>query len=158
MDGSGPGTRSLYEADEHAWMLQQLALLNQGRVHELDATHLAEYLRDMTKSDRRALRSHLTRLFQHLLKFEAQPGRATRSWRLSVIEQQQRVHDDLKDTPSLANYLPELLPDAYATARRFAAQETGLPLSAFPAELPWSLDAALAWEPPEPTTQPRRRR
>lgn len=157
MDGTGPATRSLYEADGHAWMLQQLDLLNQGRLHELDTTHLAEYLRDMTKSDRRALRSRLARLFQRLLKFEAQPGRATRSWRLTVFEQQERVRDDLKDTPSLANYLPELLPEAYDKARLYAAKETGLPLSAFPQEAPWSLDSALAWEPPETDTQPRRR-
>ena len=158
MDGNGPATRSLYEADEHAWMLQQLDLLDAGRVADLDTMHLAEYLRDMTKSDRRALRSRLTRLFQHLLKFEAQPGRATRSWRLTVFEQQERVRDDLKDTPSLANYLPESLPEAYDRARLYAAKETGLPLSAFPAEAPWSLESALAWEPPETDIQPGGRR
>jgi len=157
MDGFGQAARSLYETDEHAWMLQQLDLLRAGRVHDLDVAHLAEYLRDMTISDRRALRSHLARLFQHLLKFEAQPRRATRSWRLTIFEQQERLRDDLKDTPSLAQYLPELLPEAYAKARRFASKETGLPLAAFPETAPWSLEDALAWEPPEQETQPRRR-
>jgi hypothetical protein len=149
MDGSGSAARSLYEADEHAWMLAQLALLEQGRLADLDVEHLREYLRDMTIRDRRALRSRLAQLWLHILKFQAQPELASRSWRVSVLKQQFAVREALSDTPSLARYLPELGPDAYAKARQMAAAETGLAETAFPAEPPMTLPQALAWVPPE---------
>lgn len=149
MDGSGSATRSLYDADEHAWMLQQLDLLRAGRVQDLDSVHLAEYLRDMTARDRRALRSRLAQLWLHILKFHAQPQFASRSWRVSVLEQQFALREALSDTPSLAHYLPDLEPEAYAKARHLASVETGLAEAAFPGEPPMTLQQALAWAPPE---------
>lgn len=149
--------RSLYEADEHAWMLQQLALVREGRLAELDAEHLAEYLDDMTKSNRRAVRSRLERLLQHMLKSDRQPWRATRSWRLAVLEQQSRLRWELEETPSLRPFAEDSVPAAYAKARRFASMETGLRAAAFPEECPYSLEETLAWEPPMPGDPPRRR-
>lgn len=147
MDGSGPATRSLYEADEHAWMLAQLEVLKQGRPGDLDAEHLREYLHDMTIRDRRALRSRLAQLWLHILKFQAQPELASRSWRISIVKQQIALRETLSDTPSLGQYLPELAPAAYANARHLASVETGFPQSAFPAEPPMTLQQALIWAP-----------
>lgn len=149
MDGSGPAKRSLYEADEHAWMLVQLALLEQGRLADLDVEHLREYLRDMTIRDRRALRSRLAQLWMHILKFQVQPQRASRSWRVSIVKQQIALGTALSDTPSLLRYLDELEPLAYADARKLAAAETGFPPAAFAMEPPMTLPQALAWAPPE---------
>lgn len=159
MDGSAGTTRerSLYEADEHAWMLEQLALVREGRLGELDRAHLEEYFDGMTRRDRRAIESRLVRLLQHMLKFDRQPWRATRSWRLTVLEQQSRLRWELKATPSLRPFASATLADAYADARRLASEETGLRLGAFPEECPYTLDEALAWEPPMPGDPPRRR-
>lgn len=161
MDGSvgaGPAARSLYEADEHAWMLAQLRLIEEGRLGELDAKHLAEYLRDVTIGDRRRLQSRLSRLYQHILKFQHQRSRATRSWVLTIVEQQARVRRLLRGTPSLRQYLPDVLSEAYEDARRLAAAETGLPIARFPEEPPMDVDAALAWEPPDPSDRPARKK
>lgn len=160
MDGTiaAQDARSLYEADEHAWMLEQLALLQAGRTADLDFAHLAEYLRDVTIGDRRALQSRLARLYQHILKHVAQPERATRSWNLTVVEQQSRIRTRLRGTPSIRRYIPEILPVAYEDARRLAAAETGIAFERFPAEPPMTVDEALTWQPPPPAAPPAQRR
>jgi hypothetical protein len=60
----------LYEADETAWLDAMADLVRQGRLEELDYAHLAEYLTDMARSDRREVESRLTTLLEHLLKWE----------------------------------------------------------------------------------------
>jgi hypothetical protein len=58
--------------------------LEEGNMAE--ATHGLEELIDaLSRSDRRALESHLIRLFKHLIKWEVQPERRSRSWRNSII-------------------------------------------------------------------------
>ncbi len=62
-----------YEQDLYAWALDKAALLRTGRLSEIDASHIAEELEDMGKSERRALRSHLNNLLLHLLEWQFQP-------------------------------------------------------------------------------------
>ena len=62
-------TRPLYETDEHQWMLEQIELLQAGKMAELDHGNLLVYLTEMTIRDRRQLENRFVRLLQHLLKF-----------------------------------------------------------------------------------------
>ncbi len=144
----------LYEADEHRWIEAQIEALRAGRTDQLDRAHLIEYLTDMTIRDRRELRSRLTVLLIHLLKIRFQPDRQTRSWADTIIEQQSEVKRILADIPRIAQHIPELLAQAYDDAVRRAAPQTSLPRATFPATCPWTLDEALAFNPPEP--RPRR--
>lgn len=150
MDGSiAPEARNdLYEADEHAWLLRQIAALQAGHPHELDAPNLVEFLESMARRDVRELRSRLARLLQHMLKFTVQPGRASRSWAKTVLHQQAELRD-IVEQASLRQEALHRLESAYELARRYAAIETGLPATAFPANNPWTLDEALHWTPPE---------
>ena len=150
--------RALYEADEHAWIARQVAALRSGRLHRLDRESLAEYLTDMTKRDRRELQSRFTVLALHLLKLQFQPGRHTPSWNRTIIVQQQKLRRFLAGIPSLAAQRDVLFADVYDDVKDLAASETGLPVAAFPVSPPWTVDAALAFQPPEPPSRPWRRK
>lgn len=145
-----PAAPPLSETDEHAWLLAQAAALREGRLHDLDRDSLAEYLEAMGRRDIRELESRLTVLLAHLLKIAFQPERHSRSWLLTVLEQQRELRNFLRDSPSLASRREVFLAEVYPGAVREAASETGLPRTAFPRVPPWTVDAALAFEPPEP--------
>ena len=57
----------LYEADETAWLDAMARIVAEGRFEEMDHVHLAEYLSDMAKRDRREVNSRLAQLLAHLL-------------------------------------------------------------------------------------------
>src|SRR5713226_7504842 len=81
----------LYEADETAWLEEMSRLARQRRYDELDYKHLSEYLRDMAKRDRREVFNRLVILLSHLLKWDYQPRRRSRSWKLTILNQQNEV-------------------------------------------------------------------
>src|ERR1041385_8775376 len=77
----------LYHADETAWLESMAALIESGRFEECDHEHLAEYLQDMDKRDRREVESRLVVLLSHVLKWMAQSDKRSRSWLATVDEQ-----------------------------------------------------------------------
>lgn len=139
---------SFYEADETGWLEATADLIRQGRLTEVDSVSLAGYLTDMARRDRRELVSRLVVLLTHLLKWEYQPDRRSKSWRASIRTQRWELRDDL-ESGTLRNHAAAVFADAYARARDTAADETELDLSTFPKECPWSLDEAV--DGPEPT-------
>jgi len=117
---------SLYDQDLYAWAMRSARLLREGRLDELDREHLAEEIESMGRSELRALESRLAVLLAHLLKWEYQPEQRSKSWRRTLIEQRKGIARLLEDSPSLRPRLPDLIPGAYDSALRFAADETGL--------------------------------
>ncbi len=144
------GLAGLYEQDETAWLEAMSALAACGRYAEMDYTHLSEYLADMAKRDRREVFSRLVVLLAHLLKWEYQPERRSGSWRGTIREQRRELRQ-LLESGTLRNHAEAVLLDAYAEARRQAADETELSLDVFPAEDARGLDELFA----EPTAEPR---
>jgi hypothetical protein len=132
----------LYETDETAWLEQSAELIETGHHDQLDYKNLAEYLRDMAKRDRREVRSRLTTLLAHLLKWDHQPDMRSRSWELIILVQRHELQD-LCESGTLRNHALEVLAKAYARAREQAVAETALPESRFPAECPYTLDDLL---------------
>ncbi len=150
--------RALYEADEHLWIARQIDALRSGRLDDLDRDNLVEYLTDMNIRDHRELESRFAVLLQHLLKVRMQPDLLSRSWLLTIVHQQQRIRRLLKAIPSLASHMEKLFEDAYSDAVGLAATETGIPAGEFPPQPPWTVQAALAFVPPElPPPAPKRR-
>lgn len=150
--------RADYHRDQFGWMLQQADLLRAGRLNDLDRHSLAELLTDMAGSDKRAFKSAVRVLLQHMLKVLVQPEKLTRSWLHSIAAQQAEVSDLIETEPGMRPFLPDLYDAAYAGARRLASVETGIALSRFPAENPWRMEEALAYVPPEPAPRDARRR
>ncbi|PXX96302.1 DUF29 domain-containing protein [Halomonas sp. LBP4] len=138
-----------YDQDAYAWALEQAALLRSGKLDQLDIEHLAEEIESMGKSERRALISQLARLLMHLLKWDHQPERRSRSWRLSIQDAQAKVARLLEDNPSLRATMPELMAKAYEDARRAAAIETDMEPDSFPGECLYGFDETMAFVPEE---------
>lgn len=136
--------KSLYDTDELAWIEEQVDALRAGDLDRLDRANLIECLTDMAKRERRELQSRLTVLAMHVLKCCIQPP-PTRSWKLSVLEQQDAINAILQDYPSLAAQAEELLRIVYPKAIKAALVETDLDRSVIPTDLP-SLQALLQFE------------
>ena len=137
-----PALDTLYETDETAWMDLTAELVRTGRFDQIDATALAEFLNDMARRDRREVFNRLVVLLAHLLKWEHQPKRRSRSWRGTILVQQRKLRL-LLDSGTLRNHAIEVFAKVYADAREQAVTETGLARADFPEVCPWDLDGAL---------------
>jgi hypothetical protein len=142
---------ALYQTDYSTWAIRTAELIRTGRYTELDVEHLLEELSDMSKSDRHELENRLTILLAHLLKWEYQLTTLSerwrefdgRSWRVTIIEQRNRIARHLQKAPGLKAALAPTLIDAYAEARQLASDETGLPIVTFPLACPYSIAQVL---------------
>ena len=132
-----------YDTDFYLWTQQQAALLRQGQTMELDMANLAEEIEDMGKNNRLALESALSNVIMHLLKWRYQPERRGTSWKLSIRNGRRQIEKRLKNSPSLKPQLPVIVQEEYPPAREDAADETGLPLSTFPDQCPFTVEQLL---------------
>jgi hypothetical protein len=130
----------LYDRDFYAWANEQADLLRAGRLSEADIENIAEEIESLGKSEKRELISRLTVLLVHLLKWQYQPVLRSRSWRLTLEEQRNRIEDHLVDNPSLKSSLGVTIGAAHRDAILGAARETGLERSTFPTTCPWSFE------------------
>lgn len=97
----------------------------------------------MGRSDRHEIASRLLVLVVHLMKLRYQPEKQKGGWFATIRVQRKTIRRRLSRRPSLAAKLADELAAAYADARSDAADETGLPLSAFPDLCPFTLDEIL---------------
>ncbi len=138
----------LYLEDETAWLELMSQLIRDRRFDEVDYKNLREYLSDMALRDRREVLSRLTTLLAHRLKWDYQPRKRSKSWVLTMLEQQHEL-EDMFQSKTLRNHGQDVLPKAYTRAVRLAASETNLAVDKFPQECPYTLDDLLSteWKP-----------
>jgi hypothetical protein len=132
-----------YDEDFAAWLDEQAALLRAGRTDALDLANLAEEIEDMGKSEKRAVSQNLIVVFVHLLKHVHQPERRGKSWRRSIREHRRRLNEAFEYSPSLRRHAEFVFAACYKSARKQAADATGLHLSEFPEVCPFTLAQAL---------------
>ncbi len=132
-----------YEDDLYTWVQEQVALLRAGRLDQVDAANVAEELGDVGKSEYAKLQSALTVLLTHMLKWDHQPERRTRSWDNTIAAQRQNDLHVLDDNPGLKAKRAQALVRAYGSARLEASSQTDLPRSSFPEECPYTWDDIL---------------
>jgi hypothetical protein len=132
------GDADPYGGDVYAWASQQAQLLRAGLLGKIDALQIAEELDDVARSEYDALESALTVLLMHMLKWDHQSEFRSRSWEATIREQRLRVRDRMEDSPSLKSKLEQAIRRAYRYGRVHASGETGLDVSAFPADCPYS--------------------
>ena len=135
----------LFEADETAWLEAMSRLIHDGRLEQLDYSHLAEYLSDMARRDKREVMSRLAVLIANLLKWVHQKEKRSGSWRENIEVQRQELADLLASGVRRQHAL-EIMSRAYANGVRQAVAQSGLPDSTFPDECPYSLDEILTDE------------
>jgi hypothetical protein len=129
-----------YDTDFYGWTQEQAALLKAGRLSDLDIENLIEEVETMGRSEKRALRSRLSVLLLHLLKWHFQPLRRGNSWRYTIIEQRIQFKSVLNDNPGLKPDFQNILIDAYDYAVVKATHETGLRFDIFPILCPWTIE------------------
>ena len=138
-----PKATSLYDQDIYAWSLEQARLLRTGRLDAIDAEIIAEEILDVGRNEYDKLESALTVLLMHMLKWDHQPERRSRSWVNTIAEQRNRTARQLRDNPSLKARIDEAVREAYDAARLRASSETGFDPEQFPAACPYAWDTIL---------------
>jgi Domain of unknown function DUF29 len=86
-------------------------------MEELDWENLPDEVETLAKTEWRELRSRLEVLLQHLIKWQFQPQRWTRSWRTTIALQRSKIGEHLDENPGLKLELPGILARAYKAAR-----------------------------------------
>lgn len=132
---------NLYETDFYAWTQQQATLLRSQQWSHIDLPNLIEEIESLGKQQRQELRSRLSVLIGHLLKWEYQPQHRGRLATLRV--QRRDTLRLLKDNPSLQPDLDHALQEAYENAKDLAMGETDLPEQTFPIDCSYSLTEIL---------------
>jgi hypothetical protein len=133
----------LYEQDFYAWTQLQAVALAKREVSGLDWQHLQEEVESLGRQEYREVVSRLTVLLGHLLKWEFQSERRSRSWFLTIREQRRAIGRHLGQNPSLKSRLTEALEEGFEAGVDLALRETGLPLRVFPKSCPYELEDIL---------------
>ncbi len=132
---------NLYETDFYAWTIEQSNYLKSGAWQQLDLSNLAEEIESLGKQQRQELRNRLGILLGHLLKWDYQPEKRSKSWRATIREQRREITRLLQENPSLNPYLSEAIAIGYEAGIDLVVRETDLD------------DADLSTICPYPTTQ-----
>jgi hypothetical protein len=127
-----------YEGDFYSWTLEQARLVREGRWEGVDRENVAEEIESLGREQFAKLESAIRVLLMHMLKWDNQPERRSRSWSLSIKAQRMQVDRVLRQNPGLRPRILEAVEEGYAQARVEAALETGLEEESFPQHCPYS--------------------
>ncbi|MBF0608878.1 MAG: DUF29 domain-containing protein [Candidatus Magnetobacterium sp. LHC-1] len=123
---------SLYGLDFYQWAFHNADLLRQGRLTEIDIENIAEELEGMARSYKRELLNRLTVLIMHLLKWQYQPKRRSRSWRATINNQRREIKFLLEDNPSLKYNIEVVIAKGFIEAKRAFEDESGISAKELP--------------------------
>jgi hypothetical protein len=134
---------SLYETDFYGWTQQQAKALENQQILDLDWHNLQEEIQALGRQEYRELVNRLSVLIGHLLKWQYQSEKRSRSWFLTIREQRRAIQRHLRHNPSLKSRLEDAIIDGYEAGVDLALRETDLPLSTFLETSPYSFDQLL---------------
>ncbi len=131
---------SAYRDDFVRWCFEQAAILQRRDFSDADLPNLIEELESMGNEQRHALRSSYRMIIMHLLMWQFQPKKRTRSWTSTITRERVHIADREGDSKTLRDQADTLVAKAYKGAVLRAAAETGLPLKTFPADCPYTVE------------------
>ena len=129
-----------YAEDFYGWLNTTAQLLRNRELSHVDFENIAEELESMGKSEKRELASRLTILLVHLLKWQYQPEKRSRSWENTIKIQRIEIEELLEESPSLHYEVERVIDTAYRKARIGAEEETGIDQRHFPITCPYAFD------------------
>ncbi len=139
-----------YDEDFYAWTQNQAAELRRAGAARnnapIDWANVAEEIESMGRSQKSEIDSRLSVLLIHVLKWLYCPElreRCERGWRLTIIEQREKLIDEMEGSPSLRPFGEAIFAKVYRRARLRAAVEAEAPDAQFPLDPPFTLDQAL---------------
>ncbi|MEO0928002.1 MAG: DUF29 domain-containing protein [Cyanobacteria bacterium J06643_13] len=133
----------LYESDYLLWLQETSRLLKAKDFERLDLANLIEEIENLGRSERSKLRSSLRLIYQHLLKWQHQPNKRSKSWSDTIARERDNISDYLEDVPSLKKLLQDeaILAKAYQRGRRDAIREKGV--TNLPQDCSYSIEQTL---------------
>lgn len=140
---AAPARPTLHDSDLYTWVQEQTALLRAGRVEALDLDNIAEELSDVGLNEYYRLQSAVEIIILHVINWDHQPERRTRSWALSIAEHRERALIQLRKSPGLKSSLEEVQQDAFRLARLGAVRQMKRPQETLPTDCPYAWDDIL---------------
>lgn len=93
---------------------------------------LEELTDAVSRIDRRSVRSHLTRLMMHVLKWKTQPELRSKSWVLTIKHARREIWDTQEDTPSITDEtIRQMWDRCFENAKEDAEDETASAVNIF---------------------------
>jgi hypothetical protein len=129
-----------YEKDFYGWLMHTAELIRKGKFSEVDAENVAEELETMGRSEKRELINRLAVLLAHLLKWQFQSPKRSKSWKNTIMMQRMDIRELLGDSPSLRYEIEQKIDVAYEKAKLKAEDETGIDRKYLPESCPFSLE------------------
>jgi hypothetical protein len=129
---------SLYENDFYGWVQTTVKQLRERDLTNLDWDNLIEEVESLGKQEKRELVNRLIVLLMHLLKWEYQPEKRSKSWLVTIKIQRIEIAKHIKNNPSLKPYIADAIINAYEIAILEAVKETELSFKTFPSSCPYS--------------------
>lgn len=136
--------RADYDTDFYSWSLEQARLLRKSQWAQVDRENVAEEIESLGREQFNKLESAFRVLLLHILKWDHQPERRSRSWIISIKQQRLDVSDVLSDNPGLRPRISEAIARAYRKARLEAAKETELDEGVFPDACAYGFDELMS--------------
>jgi Domain of unknown function DUF29 len=94
------------------------------------AEGIEELIDALTRSEKRAVKSHLIRLMAHIVKWHTQPNMRSRSWVFTIRHARREIADTQEETPSLTREVIEaMMNTCFERACEQAEEEMGEPTS-----------------------------
>ena len=135
-----------YDRDFYSWSLEQARLVREGRWSAVDRENVAEEIESLGREQFSKLESAIRVVLAHMLKWDHQPARRSRSWAISIREHRLRLGHVLSDNPGLRPRIAEAIARAYQGALLTAMKETGLKESSFAPNCPYTWDDIVSRE------------
>lgn len=132
-----------YNKDFYKWALHNADLIRQNKFSDVDIEHIAEEIESMGRNNRRELINRFSVLLAHLLKWQFQPVKRSKSWILTIKNQRFEISDLLEESPSLKYEIELQLNHAYEKALILASEQTGIEEDEFPVNCPFNLNQCL---------------
>ena len=133
------------ETDRELWFLEQVELIDNGKIKEADIYGLLDYLAESSATEIHSVESLLDNLQMHLLKWKYQPERQSGSWKLSIYNKIEGINRVINKRKTIGNWISrgDIFIRSFQKARIKASKETNLPLIKFPINPEWTLDNIL---------------
>jgi len=149
---SKQANKNLCDTDFHLWVEKTVKQLEDRDFDSLDLLNLIEEISDLSRRDRKKLKSLLRNLIEHLLKlkyWESERNNNQGHWQGEIANFRKQIGDELEDSPSLKPYLREIFDECYQDGREIASKRSLLPLSTFPEKAIANLEQVLdeSWYP-----------
>jgi hypothetical protein len=128
----------LYDEDFAVWATETARLLRERRFSEIDIEHLAEEIEALGNRDKREVLSRLTVLMQHLLKWQFQAKKRSRSWQATIATERAELGHIFEQSPGLRRGVTTSLAQGYRRAVKLVVIESGLSAKTFPPDCPFT--------------------